>query len=46
MERNQLRCGMGIWTGCQKIDNLEKHGNVHQLGGEEKDAQGQHGMIM
>jgi hypothetical protein len=36
---------MGIGSGCQKIDFLEKHGNVNQLGGEEKEAQGQHGMI-
>jgi hypothetical protein len=36
---------MGILSGCQKIDYLEKHGNVSQLGSEEKDAQDQHGMI-
>jgi hypothetical protein len=32
--------GMDIWSGSQKIDFLEKHGNVNQLGGKEKDAQG------
>jgi hypothetical protein len=31
---------MGIWSGCQKIDFLEEHGNINQLGGEEKDAEG------
>jgi hypothetical protein len=42
----EISCAaVGIWSGCQKIDYLDKHGNVNQLGGEEKDAQGQHGMI-
>jgi hypothetical protein len=42
----EISCaGVGIWSGCQKIDFLEKHGNVNQLGGEEKDAKGQYGMI-
>jgi hypothetical protein len=41
----------GMWPAgfldinhCVPIYYLEKHGNVNQLGGEEKDAQGQHGM--
>jgi hypothetical protein len=42
----EISCAvMGIWSGCQKIDYLEKHENVNQMGGEEKDTQGQHGMI-
>ena len=37
---------MGKWSGCQKIDFLESYGNVNELGGEEKDAQGQHDNMM